>query len=116
MSIYALTNFLESSMVPIGSTFAGLDPANYQNKKMKSGYHKKEDQFVDTVVYNHHIEAILRRCDHDGDGSLNYQEFYEIVKGQRETDMPMPIEFAQFCKNVAKAGSSSSLLSSAEEV
>lgn len=49
------------------------------------------EEFVETVIYNHHIESILRRCDHDGDAELCYQEFYEVVHGTDDTDLPLAI-------------------------
>jgi hypothetical protein len=68
MDVKAITNFLESSMVPSEATFLGLHPRKGHHQRVS----KKDQNFVETVVYNHHIESILRRCDHDGDAQLCY--------------------------------------------
>lgn len=56
---------------------------------LKRDLKPESEEFVETVIYNHHIESILRRCDHDGDAELCYQEFYEVVHGTDDTDMPL---------------------------
>jgi len=90
MDMSAMTQFLESSMVPAQSTFAFLHQAKQAiGKQGPLGMNFdpldprtfKANDFVPLVVTNFHLEAILRRCDHDGDGKLNYQEFLEVIKG-----------------------------------
>jgi Ca2+-binding EF-hand superfamily protein len=39
------------------------------------------EDFIKLEFTAHHIESILRRCDHDGDAELNYEEFLEIIEG-----------------------------------
>lgn len=63
-----MTKFLESSVVPVNG------------------------EFQRTVVYNCHIEAILRRCDYDWDGKLSYSEFYDLVADRDGKDLPRPID------------------------
>ena len=97
LDIKAITNFLESSMVPVGSTFTSLHPQHgsrlqqgWRRRKHISALKPGREEFVETVIYNHHIESILRRCDHDGDAELCYQEFYEVVLGSDDKcDLPL---------------------------
>ncbi len=46
------------------------------------------EDFVKLEFTIHHIESILRRCDHDGDAELNYEEFLEIIQGIQINNSP----------------------------
>lgn len=87
MSIRAISNFLKSSLVPKQSTFALLNPKNLsrtQKIKTKDPLDSKtltNEDFIKLEFTVQHIESILRRCDHDGDTELNYEEYLEIIYG-----------------------------------
>ena len=85
----AIQNFLGSLPLPTKSTLSFLEQARKTRANFSladvdpdvvlQGPQKK------VVVQNFHLEAIRRRCDHDGDHVLSLNEFLEVIKGVQGT-------------------------------
>ena len=85
IDMVAMKNFLGSLPLPTTSSLAFLEQArkiqpnlNLADVDPNIVYGGPQEQLV---VHDFHLEAIRRRCDHDGDRKLSFSEFHEVVKG-----------------------------------
>jgi len=96
VDMVAMKSFLETCKVPARGTLAFMDDLRDSGEPLAfnridaGGPLSKQEKLVHLQVKGYHLEAIRRRCDHDQDRMLSFDEFLEVVRGVQVPDAARP--------------------------